>query len=113
MRDHRTAELFDPWEHLDSKRRALLERGWAGVFRKHLLRESFIGKFKDEFLDREIFDTLLEAQVLVERWRRRYNRLRPHSSLGYRAPVPEAIEPVPPGSGPLRQPALAALGTLA
>jgi len=43
--------------------------------------ESFIGKLRDELLDREIFDTLLEAQVLVERWRRHYNRVRPHSAL--------------------------------
>lgn len=46
--------------------------------------ESFNGKLRDELLNREIFDTLLEAQVLVERWRREYNTIRPHSSLGYR-----------------------------
>ena len=40
----------------------------------------------DELLDGEIFDTLLEAQVLVERWRRYYNTVKPHSSLGYRPP---------------------------
>jgi transposase InsO family protein len=43
----------------------------------------------------EIFDTLLEARVLVERWRRDYNRARPHSSLGYHPPAPEAILPGP------------------
>ena len=53
--------------------------------------ESFNGKLRDELLDREIFDTLLEAKVLVERWREEYNTVRPHSSLGYRAPAPEAI----------------------
>jgi transposase InsO family protein len=72
--------------------------------------ESFIGKFRDELLDREIFDTMMEAEVLVERWRRHYNRLRLHSALGYRPPAPEAIEPLPAGSGPLRQPAMAAQG---
>jgi len=58
--------------------------------------ESFIGKLRDELLDREIFDTLLEAKVLVESWRQHYNQVRPHSALGYRPPAPEAIEPVPP-----------------
>lgn len=56
--------------------------------------ESFNGKLRDELLNREIFYTLTEAQVLVERWRRDYNWHRPHSSLGYRPPAPEAFEPV-------------------
>ncbi len=55
--------------------------------------ESFNGKLRDELLAREVFDTLLEAKVLVERWRRHYNTVRPHSSLGYRPPAPEAIRP--------------------
>jgi transposase InsO family protein len=54
--------------------------------------ESFNGKLRDELLDGEIFYTLIEAQVLVERWRREYNWKRPHSSLGYRPPAPVAIE---------------------
>lgn len=54
--------------------------------------ESFNGRLRDECLNLERFDTLLEAQVLVERWRCEYNHLRPHSSLGYRPPAPEAIE---------------------
>lgn len=56
--------------------------------------ESFNGKLRDELLNREVFDTLLEAKVLVERWRREYNHIRPHSSLGYRPPAPEAVLPV-------------------
>jgi len=59
--------------------------------------ESFNGKLRDELLDREIFYTLQEAQVLIERWRQHYNGIRPHSSLGYRPPAPEAIEIGPPG----------------
>jgi putative transposase len=55
--------------------------------------ESFYGKLRDELLNPEIFDTLLEAQVLCERWRRHYNALRPHSSLGYRRPAPEVLLP--------------------
>ena len=53
--------------------------------------ESFNGKFKDELLNLEIFTTLEEAKVLIEQWRREYNQVRPHSSLGYRPPAPEAI----------------------
>jgi putative transposase len=53
--------------------------------------ESFNGKLSDELLDGEVFDTLREASVLIERWRARYNTVRPHSSLGYRPPAPEAI----------------------
>jgi len=53
--------------------------------------ESFNGKLRDELLDREIFYTLLEAKVMIERWRQHYNRVRPHSSLGYRPPAPTAI----------------------
>jgi transposase InsO family protein len=39
-------------------------------------------------LNGEIFDTLTEAKVLIERWRQEYNRFRPHSSLGYKPPSP-------------------------
>jgi len=53
--------------------------------------ESFNGKLRDELLNLEIFDTLLEAKVLIERWRREYNHIRPHSSLGYKPPAPEAM----------------------
>ena len=55
--------------------------------------ESFNGKLRDELLDREIFYTLLEVRVLTERFRQTYNRIRPHSSLGYRPPAPEALMP--------------------
>jgi transposase InsO family protein len=57
--------------------------------------ESFNGKLRDELLNREIFCSLWEAKVLIERWRNEYNRIRPHSSLGYRPPAPEAVEPPP------------------
>ena len=56
--------------------------------------ESFNGRLRDELLAREQFDTLLEAKVLIERWRRHYNTVRPHGSLGYRPPAPEAIQPL-------------------
>ena len=55
--------------------------------------ESFTGKLRDELLNREVFETLREAQVLTKRWRREYNQLRPHSALAYRPPAPEAVLP--------------------
>ena len=57
--------------------------------------ESFNGKLADELLEREVFYTLYEAQVLIERWRVQYNTIRPHSALGYRPPGPEAIFAAP------------------
>ncbi len=57
--------------------------------------ESFNGTLGEEVLKREIFFTLTEAKVLIEQWRREYNTIRPHSSLGYRPPAPEAIRPDP------------------
>ena len=59
--------------------------------------ESFNGKLRDELLNGEIFYTLKEAKVLIERWRQGFNCLRSDSSLGYRPPVPETIwlKPVP------------------
>ena len=53
--------------------------------------ESFNGKMRDEILDRELFTTLTEAKVLIADWKKAYNQVRPHSSLGYRPPAPEAI----------------------
>jgi transposase InsO family protein len=55
--------------------------------------ESFNGKLRDEVLNREIFYTLREAQVIIERWRQEYNTFRHHSSLGYRPPAPEVVLP--------------------
>jgi hypothetical protein len=49
LRDHRTADLFDPREHLGEKRRRLLERSWAGVFRKHLLKHLPVGELIARF----------------------------------------------------------------
>src|SRR3954447_4083992 len=41
----------------------------------------------------EIFYTLQEAKVVIESWRRHYNAVRPHASLGYRPPAPEVFVP--------------------
>ena len=83
---------------------AYIERGspWENGY-----VESFNGKLRDELLNGEVSNTLREAQVLIERWRRHYNTARPHSALGYRPPAPEAVMPglpvtpisrTPPGS---------------
>lgn len=55
--------------------------------------ESLNGRMRDEFLNGEIFFTLLEAKVLIERWRYNYNTKRLHSSLGYTPPAPETLQP--------------------
>jgi len=69
--------------------------------------ESFNSKLRDELLDGEIFYTLEEARVIIENWRRHYNEVRPHSSLGYKPPAPEVListrpaaqaESAPPGA---------------
>ena len=65
--------------------------------------ESFNSKLADELLEREIFYSLHEAKVLIERWRIEYNTIRPHSSLGYRPPAPATFAPLDPVSATLRQ----------
>jgi putative transposase len=72
--------------------------------------ESFNSKLRDELLNGEIFYSLAEAKVIIEAWRRYYNTERPHSSLGYKPPAPEAIIwPAPPrGSTPPSAQAMAA-----
>lgn len=91
-----TAEAVRGWLGRVGVRTLFIEPGspWENGY-----VESFNGKLRDELLDREAFDTLLEARVLIERWRVRYNTVRPHSSLGYRPPAPEAVAPRPPDLG--------------
>ena len=55
--------------------------------------ESFNGKMRDQFLNGEIFYSLFEAKVLIEKWRQHYNTVRPHSSLGGKTPAPKTIQP--------------------
>jgi len=56
--------------------------------------ESFNARFRDEFLNGEVFYSLHEAQILIEKWQRHYNTVRPHSALGYRPPAPESVVPI-------------------
>jgi transposase InsO family protein len=81
-----TAEAVRDWLERVNVATAYIEPGspWENGY-----IESFNGKLRDELLNGEIFDTLLEAKVLIERRRREYNQVRPHSALNYRAPAPE------------------------
>ncbi len=76
--------------------------------------ESFNSKLREELLNGEIFYTLKEARIVIERWRRHYNTIRPHSSLGYRPPAPEALQwpASQPGPASPATPAIAPRPTL-
>jgi transposase InsO family protein len=97
-----TAELLRLWLAALDVETLFIEPGspWENGY-----VESFNGKLRDELLDREIFYTLMEATILIARWRREYNTVRPHSALGYRPPAPETISPAPL-SGVMMSPAL-------
>jgi transposase InsO family protein len=102
-----TSKVVRDWLKRVGVRTLFIEPGspWENGY-----NESFNGKLKDELVNREIFYTLREAQVLVEQWRREYNTIRPHSSLGYRPPAPQAVRPVGPW---LRRPVLQGPGLAA
>jgi len=99
-----TAQLVREWLDRTGVKTLYIEPGspWENGY-----CESFNGKLRDECLKGEVFYTLAEAKVLIERWRREYNQVRPHSALGYRPPAPEAILPLPTGSAPLHPSAMA------
>ena len=83
-----TAKALREWLESIGVSTAYIEPGspWENGY-----NESFNGKLRDELLNREIFYTLKEAQILIEQWRKHYNEVRPHSSLGYRPPAPQVI----------------------
>ncbi len=60
--------------------------------------ESFNARFRDEFLNGEIFYSLSETQILIEERRKHYNTKRPHSALGHRPPAPATIVQMVPRS---------------
>ena len=72
-----TAELIRPWLEALQVQTLFIEPGSPS---ENGYVESFNGKLRDELLDREIFYTLTAAQILIERWRRQYNTVRPHES---------------------------------
>ena len=55
--------------------------------------ESFNGKLRNECSNGEIFYSLKEAQIVIEKWRVQYKTLRPHSALGYRPPARRPVIP--------------------
>lgn len=55
--------------------------------------ESFNARMRDELLNGEIFYTLIEAKVIIKMWVKHYNTKRPHSSLKYKPPAPEVLQP--------------------
>ena len=67
--------------------------------------ESFNARLRDELLNGEIFYSLREAQIVIESWRRHYNAVRPHASLGYKPPAPEVFVPTMAAWPPARPPA--------
>ena len=86
-----TAKLVRDWLHRVGSNTLFIEPGspWENGY-----NGSFNGKFRNELLNGELFYTLKEAQILIEEWRQHYNTIRPHSSLNYRPPAPETIQPL-------------------
>jgi len=78
-----TANALRDWCRFASTGTSYIEPGSP---RENPFIESFNGKLRDELLDGEVFESLLEAQVLAEDFRADYNYNRPHSSLSYLAP---------------------------
>ena len=74
------AEAVRDWIKAVGARTAYIEPGspWENGY-----CESFNGRMRDELLNGEIFYSLREAQIIIERWRCHYNTKRPHSALGY------------------------------
>jgi putative transposase len=85
-----TAKAVQDWMTAVGAKTAYIAPGspWENGF-----IESFNARLRDELLDGEIFYSLKEAQVIIESWRRHYNTVRPHGSLGYKAPAPEVFVP--------------------
>src|SRR6266567_5887127 len=82
------AEAVQAWITAVGAKTAYIERGspWENGY-----VESFNARLRDELLNGEIFYTLREAQIVIESWRRHYNTIRPHASIGYKPPAPEVF----------------------
>lgn len=84
------AKIVQEWITAVGAKTAYIEPGspWENGY-----VESFNARLRDELLNGEIFYTLREAQIIIESWRRHYNTIRPHASLGYKPPAPEVLVP--------------------
>jgi transposase InsO family protein len=80
-----TAKFIKSWLERLKVKTLYIEPGspWENGY-----NESFNGRLRDELLNGEVFYTLKEAQIIIERWRHHYNHIRPHSALGYKPPAP-------------------------
>ena len=83
------AKAVQEWIAVAGAKTAYIERGspWENGY-----IESFNARLRDELLNGEIF-SLREAQIVIESWRRHYNTIRPHASIGYKPPAPEVFVP--------------------
>ena len=91
---HRSTQRRLPRERADEERLVADMIELTRQYGRYGYCESFNGRMRDELLNGEIFYSLREAQIIIERWRNHYNTKRPHSALGYRPPAPEAIVPM-------------------
>ena len=84
------AKAVQEWIVAVGAKTAYIERGspWENGY-----IESFNARLRDELLNGEILHTLREAQIVIESWRRHYNTIRPHASIGYKPPAPEVFVP--------------------
>src|SRR5262245_1908104 len=84
------AKAVQDWIAAVGAKTASIERGspWENGY-----IESFNARLRDELLNGEIFYTLRKAQIVIESWRRHYNTIRPHASIGYKPPAPEVFVP--------------------
>jgi putative transposase len=78
------AKAIKRWLQASGVKTLYIEPGspWENAY-----SETFISRFGDELLKREVFADLLEAKVLIEDYRDHYNHRRPHSALGYLTPA--------------------------
>jgi transposase InsO family protein len=80
-----TAAMLQEWIDKLGVKTVYIEPGspWENGY-----NESFNGRLHDELLNGELFYSLAQAQIIIEKWRQHYNHVRPHSALGYRPPAP-------------------------
>ncbi len=84
------AKAVQAWIHAVGAKTAYIQPGspWENGY-----IESFNARMRDELLNGELFYSLKEAKIVIQNWRRHYNGVRPHTSLGYRSPAPEVYVP--------------------
>ena len=58
--------------------------------------ERFNGTLRHEVLNAEWFATTKQAQIVINKWLKQYNHIRPHHALNMRAPVPETVSEIGP-----------------